>query len=98
MAREVIEESLTAAAEFEKYYYRRNFRHAFIFRCPNIRAQSSKYWPIKAAGQGSKYWTGLTAVIMTAPIMTAVIMTAPILTAPNMTAPIMTAAMICSCL
>ena len=70
MPRVVIEESL-AAAEVEKNYYKRNyFEHAFIFRCPNIRAQSSKYWPIKGAGQGSKYWTGLTLAVMTAAMVT----------------------------
>ena len=46
-------------------YYKLFLNYAFNIRL-NIEAQSSKYWPIKAAGQGSKYWTGLTLAVMTA--------------------------------
>ena len=54
---------------FYLFNYNLCFNYAFNIRL-NIEAQSSKYWPIKAAGQGSKYWEGLTLAVMTAAMVT----------------------------
>jgi hypothetical protein len=63
-------------------YYNLCFNYTFNIRL-NIEAQSSKYWPIWTAGQGSNYWTGLVlAVITLAVVILAVV----------------TLALICSCL
>ena len=50
------------------------FNYAFNIRL-NIEAQSSKYWPIKAAGQGSKYWTGLTIAVFTLAVVPLAVVT-----------------------
>ena len=57
--------------DFNLYLFNYNlcFNYAFNIRL-NIEAQSSKYWPIWTAGQGSKYWTGLILAVMTAAMVT----------------------------
>ena len=68
-------------------HYKFFLDYAFNIRL-NIEAQSSKYWPIWTAGQGSKYWTGLILAVMALAVMTLAVMSPAVVTV----------AVICSCL
>ena len=60
--------------------YKLFLNYAFNIRL-DIEAQSSKYWPIKAAGQGSKYWTGLTLAVFTLAVVPLAVVTLAVRTA-----------------
>jgi hypothetical protein len=82
-------------------YYFINYKlflnYAFNIRL-NIEAQSSKYWPIWTAGQGSKYWTGLVLAVITLAVITLAVVTLAVITLAVVILAVVTLALICSCL
>ena len=87
--------------------YKLFLNYAFNIRL-NIEAQSSKYWPIWTAGQGSKYWTGLVLAVITLAVITLAVITLAVITLAVVTLAVITLAvvilavvtlaLICSCL